>query len=128
MALCMCDMRGARPSGSEELIELMVSSASFLIGKESINGGKRAQRTAPWLLGSYVLVTYPSIVAYNRSSNPSDRTSDALRTWSVAFLTDGVVMMMPGKHANHLPVRFLDVWMTGGVPVWDETPAWLLPV
>jgi hypothetical protein len=42
LALCICDMRGARPSGSDVLIELIVSSAFFLIGKESINGGKRS--------------------------------------------------------------------------------------
>lgn len=123
LALCMCDMRGARPSGSEVLIELMVSSAFFLTGKESINDGRRAQRPAPRPLGSYVLVTYPSIVAYNRRAIPPDRISDALRTWSVASVTDGAVMMMPGKHANHLPTHYLDVWVTGGVPFWDEIPA-----
>jgi hypothetical protein len=35
-------------------------------------------------------------------------------------------MMMPEKHAKHLPTHFLHVWMTGRVPVWDENPAWLL--
>lgn len=96
LALCMCDMRGPRPSGREVLIELMVPSAFFLTGKESMNCGERAQSTTPWPLGSYVLVTYPSIVAHNQRHKPSDRTSDALRTWSVAFVTDGAVMMMPG--------------------------------
>ena len=109
LALCMCDMRGARPSGSEVLIELMVSSAFFLTGKESINCGERAESTAPWPLGSYVPITYPSIDAYKRRASPSDRTSDALRTWSVAFVTDGAVIVMPGKHAYHLPAHFLDV-------------------
>ena len=124
----MCDMRGARPSGSEVLIELMFSSAFFLIGKESINGGRRAQTAAPRPLDTYVLVNYPSIIANNRRGIPTDRISDALRTWSVAFVTDGAVMMMPAKHANHLQAHFLDVWMTGIVPVWDETPAGQSPV
>lgn len=105
------------------LIELIVSSAFFLIGKESINGGKRAQRTTPRPLCSYVLVTYPSIVAYNRRASPPDRTSDALRTWGAAFVTDGAVIMMPREHAKHPPAHFLDVWVTGRVPVWDEAPA-----
>lgn len=38
-------------------------------------------------------------------------------------MTDGAVIMMPGKHAKHLPARLLHVWVTGRVPVWDETPA-----
>lgn len=46
----MCDVRGARPSGREELIELMVDSAVCLIGKESIDGGRKTERPRKWLL------------------------------------------------------------------------------
>lgn len=41
------------------LIELIVASAFLLIGKESMYGGERAQRTAPWPLGSYVWLPAP---------------------------------------------------------------------
>jgi hypothetical protein len=47
-------MRGARPSGREELIELMVDSAVFLIGRESINDGKRPGWTRWWPQSTYV--------------------------------------------------------------------------
>lgn len=97
---CPFDLLSVLNPGSEVLIELMVSSAFFLIGKDSINGGERVQSTATWPLGSYVPITYPSIDAYKRRASPSDRTSDALRTRSVASVTDGAVMMMPENMQN----------------------------
>jgi hypothetical protein len=71
----MCDMRGARPSGREVLIELMTDSAVFLIGRESINGSKETVRNGTvatkylCAVGAMLMPLHPVM----RSERQSDR-------------------------------------------------------